>query len=245
MARPLRDEYSGALHHVTSRGNARRPILRDKEDRSTFLHLLDRVNQRFHWLCHAYCLMDNHFHLLIETPEGNLAKGMRQLNGVYTQAFNRIHRRVGHLLQGWYIAILVERESYLLEVCRYVVLNPVRAGVVEKPESWSWSSYRSMGGFEKPPPCLTTVWILRQLGKTNAAAKRWYREFVTEGIGKPSIWSQLKGQTVLGADGFVQKLARHVKKPQRMEEIPRTQRSPAGFGRIIQERCSEKKKEEG
>ena len=164
MARPLRVEYAGALYHVTSRGNARKPIFKDEEDRKIFLRLLDRVNQRFHWLCHAYCLMDNHYHLVIETPEGNLTKGMRQLNGVYTQAFNRQHHRVGHLFQGRYKSILVERESYLLEVCRYVVLNPVRAKAVEKPEAWRWSSYRGTGGLEKPQACLTTDWILGQLG---------------------------------------------------------------------------------
>lgn len=224
MARPLRVEYAGALYHVTSRGNARKPIFRDEEDRKTYLRLLDRVNQRFHWLCHAYCLMDNHYHLVIETPEGNLNKGMRQLNGVYTQAFNRRHRRVGHLFQGRYKAILVERESYLLEVCRYVVLNPVRAKSVEKPEAWRWSSYRGTGGLEKPAACLTTDWILGQLGTTKTKAERRFREFVREGIGEASIWSQVKGQSLLGAEGFVEKVGRYLKGQEPVREIPRQQR---------------------
>ena len=122
MARPLRIEYDGALYHITSRGNERKPIYKD-EDRTVFLDVLKQVNKRFNWICHAYCLMNNHYHIVVETPDGNLSKGMRQLNGVYTQTFNRWHHRVGHVFQGRYKAIVIEKESYLLEVSRYVVLN--------------------------------------------------------------------------------------------------------------------------
>ncbi len=146
MARPLRIEYPGAVYHITSRGNEKKPVYKDDQDRENFLFILDKVNKRYHWLCHAYCLMDNHFHLLIETPDGNLSIGMRQLNGVYTQAFNKRHRRVGHLFQGRYKAILIQKDSHLLEVCRYVVQNPVRAGLAEDPGQWRWSSYRCHGG---------------------------------------------------------------------------------------------------
>jgi putative transposase len=146
MARPLRIEYDGAVYHITSRGNARKPIFKDDDDRSRFLELLRQVNDRYNGLCHAYCLMSNHYHLVIETPDGNLSKGMRQLNGVYTQSFNRKHRRVGHIFQGRYKAILIDKESHLLEVCRYVVLNPARARLVSDPEAWQWSSYRSTAG---------------------------------------------------------------------------------------------------
>jgi putative transposase len=125
MARPLRIEFPGALYHVTARGNARQDIFLDDEDRQRFLGVLARGVSRFHLLLHAYCLMENHFHLVVETPEANLSKAMRQLNGVYTQAFNRRHKRVGHVLQGRFKAIVVDRDSYLLELCRYVVLNPV------------------------------------------------------------------------------------------------------------------------
>ena len=104
MARPLRIEYPGALYHITTRGNARRSVFKDDRDRALFLDTLQRVSERYHWLCHAYCLMDNHYHLVLETPDGNLAQGMRQLNGIYTQAYNRRHRRVGHLFQGRYKA---------------------------------------------------------------------------------------------------------------------------------------------
>ena len=124
MARPLRIEFPGALYHVSARGNARQDIFLDDQDRQRFLGVLERVVSRFHLLLHAYCLMDNHFHLVVETPEANLSQAMRQLNGVYTQAFNRRHDLVGHVLQGRFRAIVVDRDSYLLELCRYVVLNP-------------------------------------------------------------------------------------------------------------------------
>ena len=160
MARPLRIEFPGALYHVTSRGNARQDIALDDEDRAAFLAVLAEARERFAWLVHAYCLMGNHYHLMVETPEANLSRGMRQLIGVYTQRFNRRHGRVGHLFQGRYKAILVERESYLLELCRYVVLNPVRAGLVARVEDWRWSSYAETAGRARPGGPVTTGWIL-------------------------------------------------------------------------------------
>jgi len=113
--------------------------------------VLAEAVERYHWICHAYCLMPNHYHLLVETPLANLSQGMRQLNGAYTQAFNRRHNRTGHLLQGRYKAILVEKESHLLELARYIVLNPVRAKLVRHPRAWRWSSYRATAGDEEPP----------------------------------------------------------------------------------------------
>ena len=141
MSRPLRLEFSGALYHVTSRGNEKKPIFVDDVDFKIFLSLMAEVCQRFNWVIHSYCLMTNHYHLIVETPDGNLSRGMRHLNGVYTQRFNSKHKRVGHLFQGRYKAILVDKDSYLLELCRYVVLNPVRAKMVEAPGNWQWSSF--------------------------------------------------------------------------------------------------------
>ena len=126
MARPLRIEYAGALYHVTSRGDRREDIYLDDEDRLAWLEVMAQVCERFNWRCHAWCLMDNHYHLVIETIEGNLARGMRQLNGVYTQKCNRRHQLSGHLFQGRYKAILIDQDSYLLEICLYMVLNRVR-----------------------------------------------------------------------------------------------------------------------
>ena len=162
MARPLRIEYPGAVYHVTSRGNEKKAVFKSDQDRTNFLNTLQHVNKRYNWICHAYCLMDNHYHLLIETPDGNLSIGMRQLNGVYTQLFNKLHGRTGHLFQGRYKAILIQKDSHLLEVCRYVVLNPVRANMVEAPGAWKWSSYRAIVGMEAVHPCLTKDWVLGQ-----------------------------------------------------------------------------------
>ena len=172
MARPLRLEFAGALYHVTSRGDRREDIYEDDEDRVAFLNVLASVARRFNWLVHAYCLMSNHYHLLIETPDGNLSQGMRQLNGVYTQYSNRRHRRVGHLFQGRYKAILVQKESYLLEVACYIVLNPVRAGMVRSAGDWPWSSYRATAGREAIPEWLTTDWVLSAFG-TQCARRSW------------------------------------------------------------------------
>ena len=150
MARPLRLEYAGALYHVTSRGDRREDIYRDDEDREEWLAVLAEVCERFNWVLHAWCQMTNHYHILVETIDGNLSRGMRQLNGVYTQRFNRRHGEVGHLYQGRYKAILVQKESYLQELTRYVVLNPLRR-MVEKLEDWPWSSYPATIGLTKVP----------------------------------------------------------------------------------------------
>ena len=134
MSRPLRIEFPGGLYHVTSRGDRREAIYLSDADRQYWLELLGQVCTRYNWLCHAYCLMDNHFHIVVETIDGNLSAGMRHLNGVYTQWHNRSHNRVGHVFQGRFKAIIVQREAYLLELARYVVLNPVRAGICDLPE---------------------------------------------------------------------------------------------------------------
>lgn len=219
MARPLRLEYRGAVYHVTSRGNARRDIVHDDRDRMLFLGRLAHVIDRFNWRCHAYCLMDNHYHLLIETPQPNLSQGMRQLNGTYTQAINRRHRRGGHLFQGRFTAILVEKEAHLLELCRYVVLNPVRAKLVTHPRLWAWSSYRETAGERPRPTWLETDWILGQFGRTQRDAQRRYREFVSEGRDGPRPWEQLKGQIYLGSEAFI---TQH--QPDRvLRDIPRRQ----------------------
>ncbi len=197
MARPLRLEFAGALYHVTALGNERRSIFIGYADgdRAAFLGILEQTCERFNWICHAYCLMTNHYHLLLETPDANLSKGMRQLNGVYTQYVNRAHGRVGHLFQGRFKAILVERERDLLELARYVVLNPVRAGMVGAPGDWPWSSYRATVGEEIPVPAfLETDWVLRAFAEGRGEAVAGYRRFVVEGIGAAGPWSGLKGQ---------------------------------------------------
>lgn len=224
MARPLRIEYAEAVYHVTSRGNARRSIFKEDKDRWMLLDILEEVNDRYHWFCHAYCLMSNHYHLVIETPDGNLSKGMRQLNGIYTMRFNRRHGSVGHIFQGRYKAILVQKESHLLEVCRYVVLNPLRAKVVEAPERWRWSSYRATAGIERAHPCLTADWILGQFGSKRRTAEKRYRAFVTDGIRGHRIWDDVKGQSILGDEDFVSRLIDYVRGYEEVKEIPKVQR---------------------
>jgi REP element-mobilizing transposase RayT len=207
MARPLRLEFAGALYHVTTRGNEQRPIFLSHadDDRLAFLTILGRTCERFSWLCPAYCLMTNHYHLVIETPEANLSQGMRQLNGVYSQHINRTHGRVGHLFQGRFKAILVDKDSYLLELSRYVVLNPVRAGLVSRPGEWPWSSYRATAGEAAAPPFLASDWLLGAFAANRPQAVARYRQFVADGVNARSPWFDLKNQIYLGSERFVER----------------------------------------
>jgi len=224
MARPLRIEYDGAVYHLTSRGNGGESVFRTDLDRRNFLDILSHVAQRFNWACHAYCLMGNHYHVLVETPDGNISSGMRQLNGVFTQSFNKRHQRTGHVFQGRFKSILIEKESHLLEVCRYVVLNPVRARMVKKPENWPWSSYRATVGLVEVPSCLTTDWVLGQFSPRRSTARKRYREFVYAGIRDHHLWESLKGGLVLGTDDFASDLADMARGRTDLQEIPRQQR---------------------
>ncbi len=225
MARPLRIEYPGALYHVTSRGNAGRKIFRSDRDRRSFIDLLGSITDRFQWRCYAYCLMDNHYHLVIETPEANLAKGMRQLNGVYTQRYNWKHHKAGHIFQGRYKAIIVDRDSYLLELSRYVVLNPVRAHAAEKVEDWKWSSYRATAGIDDVPLFLTVDPLLARFSTSRKRACKLYQRFVAEGISGTSPWEELKGQIYLGDERFMERVKGLLRYDD--HEIPRYQREAA------------------
>jgi putative transposase len=203
MARPLRIQYEGALYHITSRGNAGAKIFQTDGDPLEFLDVLGRVVSRFGWVCHAYCLMSNHYHLLVETPAPNLSKGMQLLNGIYTQRFNRVTKRSGHIFQGRFKAILVEKESHLLELARYIVLNPVRARLVRSARDWPWSSYRATAGQAEAPELLTLDWILSQFGADRASAMRAYRRFVSRGRGV-DVWEDLRAGSLLGSEQFAE-----------------------------------------
>lgn len=205
MARPLRIEYEGALYHVTSRGNARADIFLDDSDRTLFIEILSKVVTRFGWICHAYCLMTNHYHLLIETPSPNLSRGMQLLNGIYTQKFNRQHKRSGHVFQGRFKAILVEKESHLLELARYVVLNPVRANMVGSADEWPWSNFLATCGRIEAPEFLETDWTLSQFDVGRIRAIRAYRRFVSQGKGL-KVWDGLRAGSLMGSDAFVEHL---------------------------------------
>jgi len=168
--------------------------------------------------------MPNHYHLVVETPDGNLSRGMRQVNGVYTQRFNRRYKRVGHLFQGRYKAILIEKDSHLLEVACYIVLNPVRAKLAESPEEWKWSSFRATAGLTKPHPALTTDWVLSQFGQKRALAGKRYTKFVHEGASLGPVWKSIKGQILLGTDAFIEQFTAYLKGYEDVMEIPRSQR---------------------
>jgi putative transposase len=223
MVRPLRLEFPGALYHVTCRGNRCERVFRDRLDRLAWLLETERMCKRFNFVIPAYCQMTNHYHLLIETADGNLGQGMRQLNSVYSQYYNRRHGLVGHVLQGRYKAILVQKESYLLELARYIVLNPVRAGIVDEPGSWEWSSHHLMLGEQLSPSWMPTAWLLAFFGTDQFAAKQAYQAFVLAGIGKESPLKNVSFQCILGNDAFI---AQHKETPTTLisGEIAREQR---------------------
>ena len=223
MARPLRIQYPGAVYHVIGRGNARQPIVQVAADRSCFFEVLAKVIERRRWLCHAYCLMTNHYHLLLETPAGDLSRGMRDLNGIYTQRYNRRHDRVGHLFQGRFKAVLVQRDAHLLELARYIVLNPVAGGLVASAEEYRWSSYRAAVGLCPPPPWLFCEWILSQFG-TNARERRSrYRTFVREGIVEGRARKRIRG-SIVGDQGFIAAQRRHLEPRRMIREFSRRER---------------------
>jgi REP element-mobilizing transposase RayT len=224
MARPMRIEFPGAIYHLTSRGNARMEVFQDDRDRTRFFLILEQAMERFNWHCHAYCLMDNHYHLIVETVDGNLSSGMRHLNGVYTQGFNRRHNRVGHVFQGRFKSILVERDTHLLELCRYVVLNPVRAGMVRDPGQYHWSSYRPTAGLSEKPVFLTVDWILGQFDEKRGEARKRYRRFVKAGMEEPSPWEMLKAQCILGEREFIEKISLMLKQKSELSEISKHER---------------------
>lgn len=224
MARPLRIEFTGALYHVMARGNARAEIYKDDTDRTGFLSILGQCCERFDWMVWAYCLMGNHYHLLVETGRPSLSRGMRELNGQYTQAFNRRHRRAGHLLQGRYKAILVEKEAYLLELSRYIVLNPVQAKLVKQVDRWPWSSYRAVMGQGTAPGWLAVRSTLELFHRQPGFARQEYARFVAEGVGAPDPMLQLRNQLYLGSDSFIEKVAGKTSSKRRSSEVPRLQR---------------------
>ncbi len=223
MARTLRISYSGALYHITSRGNAQENIYLFDTDREVFLSVLNDVYNKFDWHFHAYCLMSNHYHLLVETPRPNISKGMQYLNGVYSQRFNCMHNRVGHVFQGRFKSIIVEKESYLLELARYIILNPVRAHMVSSPAEWIWSSYLATAGQILPPRWLSIDWLLAVYGECKKTSMSQYQKFVNEACLDYSPWDDLKQQIYLGSEQFVTRAQSNINSSQDFSEFPSPQ----------------------
>lgn len=224
MARPLRIEYPGATYHVVARGNERSHIYTDDHDREGFLSEVERIAHRLQWQLVAYCLMGNHYHLLVRTANGDLCRGMRNVNGVYAQAFNRRHQRVGHLFQGRYKAILVEDGQYLQAVGRYILRNPVRAGICPRPQDWPWSSYNATLGHAPALHCLDPRPLLLPFGPDAGTALPYFRTFV-EDDGEDATWDPLAGRVILGSDTFsVEQTA--AAQHRISQDIPQIQRDP-------------------
>lgn len=233
MARPLRIEYAGALYHVIARGNNRADIFLDASDRHAFLDNLGRVCDRFQWRIWAWCLMNNHFHLLVETLEPNLSAGMRELNGVYSQRFNRRHERVGHVLQGRYKAFLVERQAYLLTLLRYIVLNPVRAKLTRTAAAWPWSSHRSLIRRADTPSWLAAKDTLGLFHHKRHLAKRAYARFISEGLGDPDPVLEMPRAGFVGSAAFVERILEHVDRDELGDEFPRASRPAPPLATIV------------
>ena len=251
MSRPLRIEFPGAVYHVTSRGARREPIYESDADRQGWLDVLALGLERFDAQALAYCLMGNHYHLVLHTRQPNLSLLMRHLNGVYTQDYNRRHGKVGHLFQGRFKAILVDRDAYLLEVCRYVELNPVRARMVDDPATWPWSSYPAHTGLRDAPDWLDTTglhgYLLGREALTPSdhrrAAER-YAALVAAGR-DVRLWDEaLRRQIYLGDEQFIERMQALVTAPSsrgaaRSRDVPRAQRlQPVSLAQWLQRSAS-------
>jgi putative transposase len=185
VSRPPRVQLAGGSYHVVARGNNKQPIFLDDRDHHIFLDVVAQTLSRFRWRCLTYCLMPNHYHLVVETPKADLSQGMRQLNGLYAQTFNRRHDRCGHLFQGRYGGGLLQSEQHLLESIRYVALNPVRAGLVQRPENWPWSAHAELCGTSSRR-IVSVCDLLVHFESAGDAALGRYREFVEAGDPDPS-----------------------------------------------------------
>ena len=224
MARPLRIQYPGAMYHIISRGNGRMTIYHSEKDWKKFIRFMERVTEKYNWVIHAYCLMGNHYHMLLETPDANMVPGMKQLNQFYSQFYNWKYIRVGSVLQGRYKSWLLEKESKFLDNCRYIVNNPVEAGMVEHPSLWPWSSFRATRGLEKVPPFLEKDFLLGYFSRSRKTAQRMYEDYVLEGVGMESPLMEAKNQIFLGSDSFIAEVMQHVNADDPLNNVPKIQK---------------------
>jgi REP element-mobilizing transposase RayT len=225
MARQLRVEFENAFYHVTSRGNQRDKIFYDAVDREKFLEILSRTKERYGFLLHGYALMDNHYHLLIETPKANLSQIMQNINTSYTVYVNRKYQRSGHLLQGRFKGIIVEKDRYLIALSRYIHLNPVRAKLVKGPADYPWTSYKSFLDRKAEDSLVDTGETLSYFSKRRKRAVRAYRKFVEVVEEKDeSPFAAMEAGLLLGRGAFKAKILRRIGKMKVDEEIPQARR---------------------
>ena len=225
MSRPLRIEYPGACYHVTARGNGGQALFTNIEDAQKFLELFSLEVAQQGWLCHGYCLVENHYHLLIETPEPNLGRGMGRLNMRYSQWFGRRHHRQGHLFQGRYKAILFEKDRHLLELARHVVSNPVRVQAVNSADLWRWSSYAAFANGLDVPDWLTTTDVLSLLDVPGEAAPSAWCDYVADRPTNASPWDNLRGGHYLGGEEFLRGLKDRID-GQSLDQVPSAMADP-------------------
>ncbi|MCP5366976.1 MAG: transposase [Hyphomicrobiales bacterium] len=225
MARPLRIEFPGAVYFVTAHGTSG-PVFQSNADRQSFIDVLGQAVDRYGWICHGYNLGDDHYQLLVETPRANLSRGMRQINGVFTQRHNRRHGGTGPVFQGRFKSIVVEKDRHLLNLSRYVAMARVRSGRARKPEAWPWCHYGAMSGAAEGPDFLHTQWTLDQFAKTPGRAKQGFRNFCARDDGDLALWGELTRGVVLGSPAFARQVARHAglsgkRKPPRRPALSR------------------------
>jgi len=223
MPRPLRLDFPGAHFHITARGVARWEIFLDPSDRRCFLKVLHTACDRYGGICHAYCLMGNHYHLLLESADGRLSSVMQHLNGSYGRWFNRRRQRCGHLFEGRFKASLIDKDSYFLEVIRYIELNPCRAKIVSHPEEWAWSSFRPRVGLSRIPPPLSVARALEFFG-SGSQARKLYERFVLDGLSDEKIAPMLRQETVVGSPQFIRQHAERARRLAKRQKVPRSQR---------------------
>ena len=221
MARPLRIEHEGAVYHILSRGNRAEFIFQDDSDKDLFLQIIARAVERYGLEVYAYCIMGNHYHLLTGIPVGMLSKAMHMIQSSYGSHLRRQREWIGHVFAGRYKSLCVEKEGYLLELSRYIHLNPVRAGIVERPEDYPWSSYRFYLAKEEKPRWLSLEWLLQEYGTTYWAAQRRYRQFIEAGIeSAPGFPAKIVvGQAMLGSNEFVERVIECIEKEGELGDV--------------------------
>ena len=205
MSRPLRIEFPGATYHVESKARPEAKVFQDDDDKKSFLDVLTNVVTRFGWLVHSYSIMRSSYRIVLEVPKGNLSRGMRQLNGVYTQIYNKKHDLSGPVFQGRFKSILFEKKSFLLPLCKHVVSKD-SDGQAFKYEKYKWSSYRATAGEKSPPEFLYIADVLAVIGKEKSGSHRGYVEYVSESSGSETPFSKIKNQVLLGSPRFLNEM---------------------------------------